>query len=178
MRLKDMTVTALFSALICVAAPWTVPVGPIPITLATFVIYLSAAVLGAKKGALAVLVYVLLGTVGLPVFTNFEGGLHKLIGATGGYIAGYIPLAVIAGLAADRFEKLWSYVAGMVLGTVALYSLGTAWFMFMTKASLSYSLAVCAVPFLPGDAIKIACASVLATRLRPLLKRTTNAVSV
>ena len=128
-----------------------------------------------KHGLLAVAVYILVGAVGLPVFSGFTGGVQKLFGATGGYIAGYIPCALIAGLLIDRFEnKKWIYPAAMVLGTVALYALGTAWFMFVTKNSLAASLAVCVVPFLPGDALKIVAASAIAYPLRRLVRRATS----
>lgn len=171
MKVKDLTVTALFAALICAAAPWTVPIGPIPLSLATFAVYLAGATLGAKRGTAAVLVYVLIGAVGLPVFSGFAGGMQKILGVTGGYIVGYIPCALLTGLFADKGGKLWSYAAGMVAGTVALYALGTAWFCFAAKAALAYALSVCVLPFLVGDAIKIACAAFLATQLRPLVNK-------
>ena len=91
MKTRDLTLTALFAAILCVAAPFSIPVGPIPITLATFAIYLAAIVLGKKYGTLAVVIYILLGAVGLPVFSGFSGGFQKIVSATGGYIIGYIP---------------------------------------------------------------------------------------
>ena len=171
MKVRDLTFTAIFAALICVAAPWTVPVGPIPITLATLAVYLAAAVLGWKKGTVAVVVYLLLGAVGVPVFSGFSGGFARLIGPTGGYLVGYIPCALLTGLVSDRFPKPWGYAVGMVLGTVVLYALGTAWFCVQSGSELGHALAVCVVPFLIGDAIKIAAAIVLASILRPVLER-------
>lgn len=166
MKIKDITMTALFAALICVCAPWSIPIGPVPISLASFAVYLAAAILGRKRGCAAVIVYVLLGAVGVPVFSGFSGGLQKLFSMTGGYIVGYIPCALITGLFADRSGKLWSCAAGMVLGTAALYALGTAWFIILAECTLGYALTVCVVPFLIGDAVKIVCASLLAAELR------------
>lgn len=171
MKVRDITITALFAALICVCAPWAIPVGPVPISLATFVVYLAAAVLGWKRGCVAVIVYVLLGAVGVPVFSGFSGGVQKLVSMTGGYIVGYIPCALIVGLFADKFSKIWSYAVGMVAGTVVLYALGTAWFIFLAKCTLGYALTVCVVPFLLGDAAKIAAASILTLELRPRVEK-------
>jgi len=170
MKLRDIVAAALFAALICVMAPFGFNVGPIPITLATFAVYIAAAVLGWKWGTAAVLVYLLLGAAGLPVFSNFGAGFAKIAGPTGGYLVGYLPCALIAGLFADRFQKLWGYAAGMLLGTVALYALGTAWFCVVSGTPFLKALGVCVIPFLPGDAIKIALAALVAVKLRPALK--------
>ena len=169
-NIRDITVTGLFAAVICVAAPWSVNIGPVPISLATFAVYLAGAVLGWRRGTAAVAVYLVIGALGLPVFSNFSGGLQKLAGVTGGYLVGYIFAAMLTGLFADRWEKLWAYAVGMLSGTVLLYAFGTAWFSFTTKNPVSYSLGVCVLPFLPGDVLKIAAASVLAVRLRPLAR--------
>ena len=85
---------AIMAALLCVASPWSIPVGPIPISLATFVVYLIGIVLGWLDGTIAVAVYLLLGAIGLPVFSGGAGGFQKLIGATGGYLIGYLPCVV------------------------------------------------------------------------------------
>ena len=164
---RNLVITAVFAALICVAAPFAIQVGAIPITLATFAVYLAGAVLGAKRGAAAVAVYILLGAVGLPVFSNFNGGFAALLGPTGGYIIGYIPLAVITGIFADmNTKKHLSMIIGMILGTLALYAVGTAWFMILTGKDLMSALALCVLPFLIGDGIKIACAFVCGGALR------------
>jgi biotin transport system substrate-specific component len=169
MKVRDLTITALFAALICVCAPLSIAIGPVSITLATFAVYLAASVLGWKRGTLAVIVYILIGAVGVPVFSNFSGGLQKLIGVTGGYIVGYIPCALIVGYFSDKWSKVWSYILGMVVGTVVLYALGTVWFIFVAKSTLSYAMSVCVIPFLPLDTVKIICASILAIKLRPLV---------
>ena len=170
MKTKDLCVCAVMAALMCLAAPLSVPIGPIPISLATFIVYLAGALLGWKRGAAAVGVYILLGAVGLPVFSGYQGGVQKLLGVTGGYIVGYLPLAVITGLAADRMaDRKWALPAAMVAGTAVLYALGTVWFMAMTGNSLGASMGMCVLPFLPGDAAKIAVATVLSVLVRPRL---------
>lgn len=169
-----MTMTALFAAMICVMAPWSFSAGAVPITLATLAIYLASLVLGWKRATAAVVIYILLGAVGVPVFSNLTGGLQKLVGPTGGYIVGYIPLALIAGLIADRLENAWGYVIALLAGTLALYALGTAWFCVSLGKDLGYAMGVCVLPFLPGDAIKVALATIIAIKLRPLVKKQMN----
>ncbi|MDR2531064.1 MAG: biotin transporter BioY [Oscillospiraceae bacterium] len=153
--IRKLTHTALFAALMCVAAPLSVPIGPVPLSLATLVIYLAATALGGRLAALATAVYILCGALGLPVFSGFGAGLSKLVGPTGGYILGYVPLAFIAGTFAER-GGLKLRVVGMVVGTAVLYAMGTAWFMRVTGAGLTSALTLCVVPFIPGDAVKIA----------------------
>ena len=167
-ELRLLTTAALFTALLCITAPFSINIGPIPISLATFTVYLAAAVLGWKGGCLAVAAYLVLGAVGLPVFSGFMGGAERLIGPTGGYLIGYLPCALTVGLVSD-YAKKFRYVfdvLGMILGTVILYALGTIWFMFVSGNSLSYSLAACVYPFIAGDLIKIVCAALVAEVVR------------
>lgn len=165
--------TALLAALICVLAPISVQIGPVPISLATSTVYLAASVFGAKRAAIAVLVYILLGALGLHVFSGFAGGLQRIVGVTGGYIIGYLPCALLTGAAVERCrnKSALAYPLGMLLGTLALYSLGTAWFVFSTGNPLASSLAICVLPFLPFDALKIAAVSLLAPRVRAALNK-------
>ena len=168
---------AVMAAFLCVVSPWSIPIGPIPISLATLAVYLIGAVLGCVDGTIAVAVYLLLGAVGVPVFSGFEGGLQKLIGVTGGYLVGYLPCVALTGLFADRFRgkgSQWLVIAGMVLGTVVLYALGTAWFMLQTQRSLAESMSLCVLPFLPGDAAKIAVAALAGIPLRHAVEKLLN----
>ena len=99
-----MAMTALMAAVTCVLAPMSIPIGPVPISFTNLAIYLSLYLLDWKKGTLSYLIYLLLGLVGLPVFSGFTGGLAKLAGPTGGYIIGFIPMAIIAGIVIDKFS--------------------------------------------------------------------------
>ena len=102
-NVRSMVFMAIFAALICVAAPYAIPMpGLVPISLGTFAIYLTGAMLGGKRGTVAVCVYILLGAIGLPVFTGFAGGFAKLLGPTGGYIVGYVPLVLLTGYAVKK----------------------------------------------------------------------------
>lgn len=164
--MKKITFTALFAAILCIISPFTIPLGVIPISLATFGVYLSGAVLGFRRGCSAVLVYIALGTAGLPVFSGFSGGLAKLGGVTGGYIIGYILCAAAVGLITERRRNSFIfYPLSMLIGTALCYAFGTAWFIYLTHTNLYAALLTCVIPFLIGDAIKIAAASILSFRL-------------
>ena len=170
MKTKDMCVIALMTALICIAAPLSVPVGPIPISLATLIVYLAGAVLGWKKGLISIALYLLIGAVGVPVFSGYSGGLPKLVGVTGGYLIGYLPCVAATGFGVDRWgRKLWVWPVSMVVCTVMCYAVGTAWFMIQTQTALAGAMASCVIPFLPGDAAKIVVATVLGWELRKKL---------
>ncbi|MBR3019172.1 MAG: biotin transporter BioY [Clostridia bacterium] len=168
MRTRDIVYCALFSALIAVFAQIQVPLpGLVPISLATFGIMMAGLLLGWKYGLLTVAVYVLLGAAGVPVFAGFKGGLAALTGPTGGYIIGYLPYAALAGLPVKKMRNsFWGRCGLIALGTFSCYALGTAWFMFVTGRTLGESMGLCVLPFLPGDAAKMALASILAPRLR------------
>lgn len=167
-----LVMTAVMAAVMAVVAPFSIQIGPIPLSLCTFVIYLNSYLLGWKRGTAATLVYILLGAVGMPVFSSFSSGLGAVLGPTGGYIVGYLPLALIAGFAVERFPAgRLPQLAGMVLGTAVLYVLGTAWFCFQSGNSLNAAMGACVLPFLPGDALKIAAAMLLGPLLRTRLEQ-------
>lgn len=169
---RSMVFMAIFAALICIAGPISVPVpgGMVPISLGTFAIYLTGALLGGKRGAISVAVYIMLGAVGLPVFTNFMGGFAKLLGTTGGYIVGYIPLVLITGIFSDMpSKKHWTMPVGMVLGTAVMYTSAVVWCMIITGSPLGVAVTNCVLPFLIGDTIKIVLTYVIAVPLKSRL---------
>ena len=168
----NLVFCALFAALTAVCAQFSVPIGPVPISLATFAVYLAGGILGASGGAASQILYVLIGAAGLPVFAGFSGGAGVIVGPTGGYLVGYVLCAWIVGALSARFgRKTLPFVVSMLVGTAALYFLGTVWFVFLTKRSLWDSLALCVLPFLPGDAAKIAVSAVIAPQLGKIFDR-------
>ena len=169
---KKLAVVGLLAALICVAAPFSVPIGLVPVSLATFAIYIVAAVYDYRAAVIAVLIYIALGACGVPVFSGFRGGAQVLAGATGGYIVGYIFLALTEGLIIDKFEnKIFAYPIAMIFGTAVLYAFGTAWFIIIMKTSFVAALATCVLPFLIFDALKIAAATAISLPLRRAVKK-------
>lgn len=156
------------AALLCLLGPLTVPFGPVPLSLVSFGIYLAAQVLGAKNGAAAVLIYILTGMAGLPVFSGFTGGAAPLIGPTGGFIIGYIPCALLAGRGNLESELKMGF--NMATGTVVLYAIGTIWFMLQSGTGAIPALITCVLPFVPGDSLKIIAVCILGKKLRRIQK--------
>lgn len=151
----SLVAIALMTAVICVLAPLSLPIGPVPISLSTLVLFLAIYVLGWKKATISVCLYILLGLVGVPVFSGYTGGVAKLAGATGGYIVGYIPMVALAGFLMSRSEKRWVHLLAMVAGEVVLYLIGTVWFCVQAGKTAGAALAVCVYPFIPLDIAKM-----------------------
>ena len=164
---------ALMAAVLCILAPLSLPIGPVPISLATLVVYLMTYVLGSRMATVSCLVYLLIGLAGLPVFSGFSGGPSKLFGPTGGYLIGYLFAAFIGGLFIEKFpRRIPLHILGLVLGTAALYFVGTCWLAFQLQLSASAALAAGVLPFLLGDALKIAVTVLIGPVIRNRLTET------
>ena len=171
-QVYPLAMTAVMAAVMAVVAPFSVAIGPIPLSFCTLVVYLSAYLLGWKRATLATLVYILLGAVGMPVFSGFSAGVGVLAGPTGGYLVGYLPLAMLSGLAVARFPRRRGLqLAGMLLATAVLYALGTAWYCVQSGVAVAPALAACVIPFLPGDLIKMLAVLSVGPVLRDRLSR-------
>lgn len=175
MRTIDLVYIGVSAALIAICSWISIPL-TVPITLQTMGVCLVAGLLGAKRGTFATLIYILIGAIGVPVFSGFKGGIGVLLGSTGGYIIGFIFTAIIVGVISDKTGgKLWAIVIGMVVGILVCYAFGTAWFAVVyaksnDPASLMTILGWCVIPFLIPDAIKIVIAGILANRLKKVIK--------
>ena len=173
MNTKKLVLCAVCAALTCVLAPIAVPVtGLVPVTLATFAVMLSGVLLGGRLGALSQVIYLVIGAVGVPVCAGYTPALPRLLGPTGGYLVGYIPLAFLCGAIYRRWgrnargvKKYAAMLAGTLIGTAALYAFGTVWFCILNHTGVLEALGICVVPFLPGDALKIAAVMLLAPQL-------------
>lgn len=167
---KDMALVGLFAALTAVCAWISIPLpGLVPITLQTFAVFLTAGVLGARRGTLAVLVYILLGVVGLPVFAGFK----TLNPVTFGYVVGFLPL----GLCTAGVEKLCPRARiakplGMLLGLLLCYAIGTVWFYFARGRGSTFwdVLGWCVFPFIVPDVIKLGLGWLLSEKLKKIVR--------
>ena len=181
---RRLTLCAVMAAVMCVIAPISIPIGPISITGGTLAIYLAACLLGGMWGTVSTLVYLLVGFMGLPVFSNYMGGAARLLGPTGGYLVGYLPMVFLAGVMAElalrRFggpgkkegaAALALQLLGLVLSTAMLYAFGTAWYCVQAGVDLQKALAACVLPFIPFDLMKMAVALVVGTPIRRGLER-------
>lgn len=164
-----LTMTALMAAIICIASPISIPIpiSEVPISLGTFAVYLAACILGRKYGTISVVVYLLVGFTGVPVFTGWTGGVSKLAGPTGGYLVGYLCITLIAGWFADRFEhNILMNIIGLVIGTMVCYFLGTAWMGYSLGITAKAAVYAGVLPYLPFDIIKIGAAGVLSCSIK------------
>lgn len=169
---RSMVLVSLMSAVCCILSPLSIPIGPIPVSLSVLAVMLCAYILGPRLGTLSVLLYILLGLFGMPVFSGFAGGPAKLFGPTGGYIIGYLPLVFIAGLCIVKHKDSWFLqVTGMFAGLFTCYLIGTVWFMALTHMSLTKSLALCVYPFIAFDAVKILTAFFLGNTIARITER-------
>lgn len=172
-KTHSLTFIGLLTAMMCVLAPFSAPIpfSPVPISLASLVIYFCAIIGGWKRAAISVTVYLLLGSIGVPVFAGWTAGFQKLAGPTGGYLIGYLFIAIIVGYFADKFEeKRLLCLLGLILGTLVCYLFGTIWLAALMDLSFVKALFLGIIPYLPGDAIKIALALLCAIPLRKRLK--------
>ncbi len=174
-KLTQTVFIGLFAALIAVCSQIQIP-GAVPFTLQTFAVFLAVGLLGGKRGTVSVLIYILLGAIGLPVFAGFKGGIGALLGTTGGYIIGFIFSALVM-LAFEKIsvkgkvKKMILLGISMVAGLIVCYAFGTAWFMTVytnTKEPIGIATALswCVIPFIIPDIIKIALALTLTSRLK------------
>lgn len=174
-RTADMTYIAMFSVLIAVCSWISVPT-VIPFTLQTFGVFTAVAVLGGWRGTASVLLYLLLGILGLPVFSGFAGGIGTLAGATGGYIVGFLFSALVMwGMEALLGRKPWALAVSMVMGLAVCYAFGTAWFMAVYARQTGAigiwtALSWCVLPYIVPDAVKIVLALTMQKRLAKALK--------
>lgn len=170
----DMAQIALFAALMGICAWITIP-ATVPFTLQTFGVFLAVSVLGGRRGTLAVLVYLLMGMIGLPVFAGFEGGIGCLMTPSGGYLIGFLVSALTV-WALERLPGDGGRTLSMVLGLLACYAFGTAWFMLVYagragEIGLMTALGWCVFPFVIPDLLKIALARIVARRLSAAMRR-------
>lgn len=172
-KTKEITRIALMTAIMCILGPISLalPISPVPISLGTLAIYLASYMLGMTRGTVSCLIYLLIGIVGLPVFTGFTGGIGKVLGPTGGYMIGYIFMALICGFFVQVSKgKILISFAGMILGTIVLYAFGTAWLAFQGNMSFGAALAAGVIPFIPGDLAKIVIVLVAAPQIQKRLR--------
>ena len=176
MKTVDLVYIAIGAVLIAVCSWISIPT-TVPFTLQTFAVFFVLSALGGKRGTMSVVIYILLGAVGIPVFAQFTSGIGILLGMTGGYIVGFIFIGLIYWLAVKLFgKKMWIEAAALVLGLIVCYAFGTFWFMhvYMQQSGAigaATALSWCVFPFILPDLAKLALAITLARRIAPVLRR-------
>ena len=165
-----IVLVGVFVAIISICAWISVPMVPIPITLQILGVFITASILGAKLGTVSIIIYILLGAVGLPVFSNFTGGFGILLSPTGGFIIGFIFTALTVGIITSFKNSILTNTLAMLLGLLLCYTFGTVWYCIYANVDFITAVLICVVPFLIGDAVKIATASILVTKLKKHIK--------
>ncbi|MBQ8781260.1 MAG: biotin transporter BioY [Oscillospiraceae bacterium] len=174
-KLTNMILISLFSVLIIISA-WIKLPGPVPFTLQTFGIFCTFGIIGGRMGFYSVLIYILLGLIGMPVFSGFNAGAGVVFGATGGFLAGFLIAAGAYGFTIKLLGNSFAAkIAGMVLGQVVCYLSGTAWYMLVYlhetgRENWFVSVKYCVLPFIAVDILKIILAAVVSEKVNARLK--------
>ena len=174
-KTTDMAHIALFSVVLTVCAWISIP-AMVPFTLQTFGVFLAVGLLGGRRGSLAVLTYLLLGAVGIPVFSGFAGGVGCMLGSTGGYSIGFLLAALFMwGMERLLGRRQWVFALSILAGLLVCYSFGTAWFVWVYarrtgKIGIWTALGCCVFPYLIPDLLKGLGAMFLSQKLAGLVK--------
>lgn len=161
----------IMAAVICVLGPLSVPIGPIPVSLTPFAVFLTAYLLGKKDGTIAYFIYMLIGLVGVPVFSGFTGGPQKLFGPTGGYLLSFTIMAFITGFFIEKFQKPVIHFLGCLLALAISYTIGTLWLAVQAHMSIGAAVAAAVLPFIGFDIIKIIAALIAGKAIKAALIR-------
>ena len=169
---KSVLLVALMTALICVIAPISIftPFSVVPISLSIFIIVLTVYILGLCKSLISIVLYILIGFCGLPVFSGFTGGAAKLLGPTGGYIIGYIFLVIISGYTFEKFSNIKLKFFGSLFGLIVLYVFGSLWLSYSAGFTFIRSLLIGVMPFIIFDILKILLAIYIGDKYKKVLK--------
>lgn len=163
---RELCCIALFAAVIALSS-WIAVPAAVPFTMQTFAVFFAVGTLGTKCGTAAVITYILLGAVGLPVFSGFRSGAGVLFSPTGGYIIGFVLAAIVSGALCARFgKKLLPRMLCMLAGLALCYVFGSVWFALVHGVNVKTALVSCVLPFVPFDTLKLFLASVLSQKMR------------
>ena len=163
--IRQMAMIGVMTAVTCIAAPFSIPipVSPVPLSLTTFILYLSVYILGTRNAFISYVIYLLLGLVGLPVFSGFSGGFAKI---------GFLFMIPLTGILFEKTGKsFWKQFGAMVLGTLVCYLFGTVWLCLQLNLDFIGGLGVGVIPYLPGDTAKIILAALIGPVIVKALKR-------
>lgn len=176
MKTHNLVYTAVFVVLMAVCSWISIPM-TVPFTLQTFAVFLSVYLLGGKRGTIVILVYILLGAIGIPVFSGFQGGVGVLLSNTGGYIIGFIGISLVM-WASERVggNRIWIRICSMIVGLLICYLIGTVWFQLLYFRStgtveILTVLSWCVFPFILPDIVKMALAVLVGERIKKIMKK-------
>ncbi|MBP5444830.1 MAG: biotin transporter BioY [Acholeplasmatales bacterium] len=169
MKVKDLVYIAIFTSIICVMSLISIPT-TVPFTLQTMAIFLCMFMLKPVDSLISVLIYITIGIIGIPVFSNFKSGIGVIAGPTGGYILGFILMTLVPFIIKNK-------IASAIIGLIICYTFGSIWFLFFNQSNITSIwkvLTICVLPFIIPDGVKLALAYILSLRLKFLTSDETN----
>ncbi len=167
MKTKDLVICGLFASMTAVLAQIAIPFpGGVPLTLQTLAMSLTGIILGSKRGFIAQSIYVLLGTIGMPIFANFTGGLQIIVGPTGGFILSFPIMTYIIGYICERKKSKSFTGLSIILGNIVNYFIGIIQFSFITKSTILQSFIYCVAPFIIADILKCLLATAIGMKIK------------
>ena len=171
LTVKHMLQCGICAALLAISAWLSIPMPQVSFTMQSFAVFFALGLLGGRRGCVSIFIYLLMVAVGLPVFSGFRGGLGVLLGVTGGYIWGFLAAGLIYWFFTAIFgHKFYVRLGAVAVGMLACYGCGTAWYLYLYGGSFWAVLAVCVVPYLIPDAVKLVLAMYLAERLKRIVQ--------
>lgn len=170
LSVREMSLVAIFPAMMAATAGISIPLGNLAaVSLQTIFVFMAALILGPRLGSLSMVIYVFMGAIGLPVFSNFRGGFDVITGGSGGFIIGFIFSAYLVGFMKNiNFlnKKTWYIFLVLVLGNIIIYMFGASYIAYLTRVGFFTTLATF-TPYLLGDLLKIIVVLYVYTRIRP-----------
>lgn len=173
-KVYTLTKLAMSVAILCILGPIIIPLpfSPVPISVTQIAIYISIYILGYKLATYSVIIYILMGLVGLPIFSGYSGGLHKLAGPTGGYIIGFIFLSFVTGIFIDNYsDNICLTIIGYIIGNLICYIIGTIWLSYNNNILFKSAILIGICPYIIADILKVIISIMLGNKLRKLLQK-------
>ena len=168
-KLNEMIKISMMTVVIIICAWITIPFA-VPFTMQTFGIFLTLMLLGGKNGTVSIVIYILLGMIGLPVFSGFNSGIGCMMGPTGGYIAGFVLCGLIYWMITVKAEKTAVRYIALAIGLLICYTVGTMWLIYVGTGAetmrFMQAFTVCVLPYIPFDILKLFLAGYIAKRLK------------
>ncbi|MEG2789609.1 MAG: biotin transporter BioY [Romboutsia sp.] len=173
LKTKELIICAMFASITAILAQISIPIpfSTVPLTMQVFAVTISGVILGAKKGFISQLIYVMVGAIGIPIFAQMSGGLGIIFGYTGGFIISFPIIALLIGYVSEKYEKIPYIMISMILALCINYMIGTIWYSFIAGVSMIEGFIVCVAPFIISDIIKISLATTIGINIKRRLKK-------
>ncbi|GAA0704307.1 biotin transporter BioY [Paraclostridium ghonii] len=170
---KDLIICAMFASITAILAQIAIPLpfSTVPLTMQVFAVTISGVIIGAKKGFISQVIYILLGAIGMPVFAQMSGGAGIIFGYTGGFIMAFPLMALLIGYISEKYNSISAIMISMILALIINYTIGTLWYSFVAGVGFMEGFMVCVVPFILIDLVKVGLATTIGLTIKKRIKR-------